>query len=121
MFKVAIMGGEATGDYLMFKNKCVKCLKNQAKNGIMIYSTGDKFVNAFAERYGISIKTFPLDIQTYGRNAFDIRNETMFKDCDGLIYFSANRFYDQKIIEQAKNAGLSIRNIILPSQSDPHK
>ena len=112
MFKVAIIGGEQTGDYLKFKKTCKTCLKKKAEEGaIMIYTIGDRYVEAFAERYGIYIHTFPANFDIYGTMALKLRAQSLLRDCDGVIIFD-NGTKDSDIIKKmATEKGLPIRII----------
>jgi len=109
MFKVAIIGGELSGDYPKFVERCTIFLKNKAKEGIMIYSTGDKFVNEFAKKYGIITKIFYCDFQTYGRQALKVRAENLLKDCDGVIAFRRDLKDIQMIIKLAEEKKITVK------------
>ncbi len=110
MFKVAIIGGERTGDYPKFKEKCINLLRNKAKEGgIMIYTIGDKYVEAFAERYGIDYVFFPCDFQTFGRDALKYRAENLLKDADALIAFSKQIKDVDMIVRLANEKGIPVR------------
>jgi hypothetical protein len=65
MFKVIIVGGEDTNDYKFFAKKCIFYLKNKAKEGITILSTGDSYVNAFAKACNIEDKFMISEIDKF--------------------------------------------------------
>ena len=112
MFKVVIIGGESTNDYARFKKKCIECLRNKAKEGrIIIYTTGDKFVDAFSERYGIDTRFFPCDFKRFGRDALRYRAEDILKDADAVISFNDGQKDTQMIAKMAVEKGLPLRNI----------
>ena len=112
MFKVIIIGGESTRDYEHFKKKCIECLRNKAKEGgIMIYTTGDKFVEAFTERYGINMRFFPCDFKKYGKDALKFRAMEMLEDADAVICFNDGQKSSQIIAKMAAEKGLPLRNI----------
>lgn len=121
MFKVAIIGGEYTGNYSGFKKVCIKCLENKVKTGrIMIYTIGDKFVEAFAERFGISTHFFGADFKSHGKDALKIRAENMLKDCDAVISFDTNIKDIELITKMAVSKGLPIRKISQRTMSLDH-
>lgn len=110
MFNVAIIGGEQTGNYPMFKKKVINLIKNKAKQGgIMILTTGDRYVEAFAERYGIDYTFFPCDFATFGRNALKYRAENLLENADALIAFSTNIKDVDMIAKMAAEKGIPIR------------
>lgn len=112
MFKVAIIGGELTKDYEKFKEKCINCLRNKAKEGaIMIYSTGDSYVKKFSSKYGIPTKIFYCDFKTYKNNALKVRAENMLFDCDAVIAFRNDLKDVQMITKLAADKGLQVRKI----------
>lgn len=111
MFKVAIIGGEGSKDYTKFKEKCIYYLKNRTKEGIMIYTIGDKFVDAFAERYHITTRFFPCDFKTFGKEALKVRAEEMLKECDAVIAFKDGLKSTQMITKMAVEQGLPLRNV----------
>lgn len=89
MFKVIIVGGEDTNDYKFFAKKCIFYLKNKAKEGITILSTGDSYVNAFAKACNIDIKTYDAEWGIYGNNALKMRTRKMIEECDAVIIFDS--------------------------------
>lgn len=111
MFKVIIIGGKCAPNYEFFENKCKFYLKNQAKNGIMIYSTGDKFVEIFSKRFGIDVKYFNVDWKKFKGDALKERNEKMFKDADAIIAFSNGTKNIESFITSAKYYNTPIRTI----------
>lgn len=112
MFRVAIVGGEGMGDYPRFKEKCIKILSNKAKEGgIVIYTTGDRFVEAFAERYRIDTRTFYTDFKKYGKDALKVRNEEMLSDCDAVIGFDDGLKDTKMIIKMATDLNLPLRKL----------
>jgi hypothetical protein len=112
MFKVVIVGGEHTHDYARFKKKCIECLKNKAKEGgIIIYTTGDRFVDAFSERYGIDTRFFPCDFKHYGKDALKYRAEAILEDADAVIAFNDGQKDSQMIAKMAAEKGLPLRII----------
>ena len=115
MFKVAIIGGESTGNYDFFKEKCIHLLKNKAQSGqgITIYTTGDRFVDKFSARYGIDVRTFYTDWGRNGKNALKERNEKMLETCDALVLFDNDIKADQILYNMAKESGMACRKITL--------
>lgn len=113
MFNVAIIGGEEFGNYQTFQEKCINCLRNKAKSGehIVIYTTGDEFVNSFARRFKIDVRTFYTDWKKYAKNAIKMRNEALFKDCNALIIFDDGTIDKKTIINLAKDKDIAIRQI----------
>jgi hypothetical protein len=114
MFKVAIVGGESTGNYDLFKDKCIHLLRNKAKSGgITIYTTGDEYVNRFSNRYGIDVRIFYTDWGRNGKNALKERNEKILESCDAFILFDNGIKSDQILYSMAKDKGLPCRKITL--------
>ena len=112
MFRVAIVGGENATEFNIFKQKCIFYLRNKAKEGrIIIYTTGDKFVDAFSERYGIDTRFFPCDFKRFGRDALRYRAEDILKDADAVISFNDGQKDTQMITKMAVEKGLPLRNI----------
>ena len=87
MFKVVIVGGENRGDYKLFANKCVQILKNKVKDGITIFSVGDKFVDIFSKATNIDVVNFCTNWSMNGKNALKVRNNEMIEKCDAAIIF----------------------------------
>ncbi len=87
MFKVAIIGGETSGNYKMFATKCIYYLKNKAGEGITILSLGDNYINAFAKATNIDVKEYFVDWGKFGKNALKIRAHFIIGECDALILF----------------------------------
>lgn len=115
MFKVVIIGGEERADYEFFQYKCAFFLKEKAKAGsIMIYSTGNRLVDQFASKYGITVQTFNTDWRKWGKNALKARNEEMLSDCDAVIIFNDKLKDTLMIKKMAAEKGLPIRIITLP-------
>ncbi len=113
MFKVAIIGGENMGNYPFFETKCVNCLKNKAKTeGVTIYTTGDSFVTRFAEKFGLTTRTFYTDWRTYGRDALKQRNIEMLSDCDAIISFNDGIKDTKMIVQMGIEKGLPHRLIL---------
>lgn len=112
MFKVAIVGGEGMSDYDKFCNKCKTFLKNKAKEGITIYTTGNDFVYSFARRYGIVTQFFITDWATYGRDALKKRNEKMLDNCDALIVFEDGIKDTRMIYNLAMQKGIPCRRVL---------
>lgn len=112
MFKVVIVGGEGTNDYPKFKKKCIECLRNKVKEDhIMIYTTGDKYVDAFAERYSIDTRFFACDFKKYGKDALLMRAIDILEDADAVIAFNDGQKDSQIISRMASEKGLPLRNI----------
>ena len=111
MFKVIIVGGQETENYDFFKAKCIACLKNRTQEGIMIYSTGDTFVDVFAKRYGINVRIFDTDWKTHGKQALKERNEMMLSDCDAVIVFRGDLKDNAYILKMASEKQIPFRNI----------
>lgn len=115
MFKVIIVGGEKMGDYPFFKKKCIQCLKNKTKDGIQILSTGDTFVDAFAERFRINVKMFPTNWEAYGKSAIKERNDLMLSECDAFIAFDDNLKTTRIFTKVATERGIPVRSIKKPT------
>ena len=115
MFKVAIVGGENTGNYEFFKEKCIFFLRNKAKSGggITIYTTGDEYVNKFSARYGIDVRTFYTDWNKNGKNALKERNEKLLDTCDAMILFDNEIKSDQILFSIDKEKGIPCRKVTL--------
>lgn len=115
MFNVAIIGGEDTGNYEFFKDKCIFFLKNKAKSGegITIYTTGDSYIEKFCARYGIDTRTFYTKWKEYGKMALKTRNDELLKECNALIYFD-NGIKDQEVLfNMAKKNSIPVRKIAI--------
>lgn len=115
MFKVAIIGGESTGKYEPFREKCIHLLKNKAKSGegITIYTTGDEYVDKFAGRYGIDVRIFYTDWAKNGKNALKERNDRILESCDALVLFNNGIKSDEILYTMAKEKGVPCRKITL--------
>lgn len=114
MFKVIIVGGENTGNYKFFCEKCIQCLKNKAKEGgITILSTGDKFVDKFAQTYGIDVQYFFADWKRDKKNALQVRAMQMVENCDAIITFNDGIKDNQMLNKFAIEAGKPSRLIAL--------
>ena len=87
MFKVAIIGGEDSGDYKMFAKKCIFYLKNKTSEGITILSLGDNYINAFAKATNIDVKEYLTEWGKYGKNALKNRASLIIDECDAVILF----------------------------------
>ena len=78
----------------------------------MIYTTGDRYVEAFSERYGIDTKFFPADFKTFGKEALIVRAISMLEDANAVIAFNCNGFKESQIISNmAAEKGLPLRTI----------
>lgn len=98
MFRVAIVGGEGFGDYPTFERKCINIVKDKAKTeGLLILSTGDEFVERFAQKFGVNVQLFYCDWKTNKKNALKVRNERMLSNCDAIIMFN-DRLKDTMMI-----------------------
>lgn len=119
MFKVVIAGGEGYEDYPAFEKKCISCLRNKAKEGcgIMIYTTGDKFVELFCNRFHIDIRLYETDWKKNGSDALAVRNEEMLSTANAAIIFDDGTKDMSIMIEQAKNKGVALR-VIKKSTND---
>lgn len=111
MFRVAIVGGKDTDDYENFKAKCINLLRNKAKEGIYILSTGDDFVDEFATRYKIDVQNFYADFAKFANLALKKRNELLLEKCDALIAFLPERNDIRHIIEMATERHIPIRRV----------
>lgn len=108
MFNVAIIGGENTKDYKFFSESCIKCLKNKAKEGIIIHTIGDEYIEAFAERYHIPVLFFATDWKKFGNNAYLVRNDQLLENCDGIIVFNDGTKNTLLIAKTAKDKNIPI-------------
>lgn len=111
MFKVAIIGGKETNDYERFRTKCINLLRNKAKEGIFILSTGDDYVDKFASRYRIDVENFYADFTKFGKMALKKRNDNLFAKCDAVIAFSPEKKDIQTIVNFAKEHNIPTREI----------
>lgn len=111
MFKVGIIGAENYGDYKMFAQKTVHILKNKVKEGILILSIGDNYVNAFAKAANIDVKTFSCDWATYGKNTLKKRNENILSECNAIIIFDDCTKDTKCIYNMAKERNIPLRII----------
>ena len=111
MFRVAIVGGKDTNNYENFRIKCISLLKNKAKEGIFILSTGDDFVDEFAMRYKIDVQNFYTDFAKFANLALKKRNELLLDNCDALIAFLPERKDIQHIISMAEEKHIPIRRV----------
>lgn len=111
MFNVIIVGGEKTEDYFFFKEKCAFYLKEKGKSGcgITIYTIGDKFVETFANKYGINVQYFFTDWKKDGKNAIAKRNELMFSSANAVIVFDDNTTETRFLISEAKKRNILVR------------
>lgn len=111
MFKVLIVGGKSAHSYEYFEKKCIQCLRNKTKEGIIIYSTGDKYNEIFSKRFNIDVKLFKADFNTYKNNALKVRNSKIFSDCDALIVFDDGLNDTKVLLSIAENKKLPYRLI----------
>jgi hypothetical protein len=111
MFKVAIVGGENIGDYKFFVEKCAFFLKNKTKNGLMILTVGDKFVDILTTTANIDKQNFYCDWKAHGNDAIKNRNEKIIKECDAIIVFDDETKSTKFFINMAKESGKPIRII----------
>ena len=113
MFKVIITGGENFGDYSTFERKCINCLRNKARegHGILICSTGDKYNDRFAKRFGINVREFSADFKKHGNNAILDRNRRMIAEADAAIVFDDGLSDTKFMIDQITSAKLPYRVI----------
>ena len=94
MFNVAIIGGENTPDYQFFQDKCIYYLKSKVKEGeyIRILTIGDKYVDIFANKYGIETKQYNVAwTKKKDLTPLNNRNKELINDADAIIYFDTNR------------------------------
>lgn len=109
MFKVIIIGGNQSNNYQFFEEKCIKCLRNKTSEGIMIYTTGDDFVERFGKRFNIDMRIFYANFKKNGNNALKMRNDELFKDAEALIAFDSGIKDTEVLINLAKAKNLPIR------------
>lgn len=88
MFRIAIIGGENTMNYEMFKEKCIHYLRNKVKDGIIILTTGDEYVTHFAQKYKIDTQFYATKWRKYKNNALKMRNDELLSNTDAIIYFN---------------------------------
>ena len=113
MFRVAIIGGEASEDYVKFRNKCISCLKEKVKTDhIMILSPGDRYIDAFSERFKIDVKTFIVDWKKYGKDALKARAEEMLSQSDAVIVFDLGKKETNIYKKMASEKGIPLRVIL---------
>lgn len=111
MFKVIIDGGEKMGDYNFFLKKCAFFLREKGKSGegITIYSTGDKFIEEFAERYGISVQYYYCDWDKYPKDALLKRQDLMLSTANGLIVFDNKTKQQYYLCKKAKELNIPVK------------
>ena len=111
MFKVAIVGGEGFGDYEIFEQDCIKCLRKKGKEGcgIMIYTTGDKFNDRFAMKFGVDLRYFNTEWQRFGQDALKERNMKMLENLDAVIAFEDGLKDTEIFLDQAKDKKIPYR------------
>lgn len=109
MFKVAVIGGENMGDYKLFAQKCVHFLKNRASEGIIILSSGDRYVDVFAKATNIDVKQYNVDWGKFGKNALKSRNIKMIEECDAVIIFDDGTKDTHHFMEMSRESGKPIR------------
>lgn len=111
MFKVAIVGGESMGDYRFFVEKCAFFLKNKTKNGLMILTIGDKFVDILTTTANIDKQMFYCDWKAHGNDAIKNRNEKIIKESDAFIVFDDGTKGTNFFIKMARESCKPIRII----------
>lgn len=113
MFRILIIGGDNTDDYLYFQNRCAFYLQNKAKQRehIVVLSTGDEFVKKFTEKYHIDCEVFNCDWNTYGKNALKVRNDKILTNIDAVLYFKDNNTSNQILYDTAKGKGINCRTV----------
>ena len=113
MFNVIIIGGEKTNNYSLFKEKCIFYLKDKAKSGdgITILSTGDKFVDLFANKYGIVVQYFMPNWKVDGKMALSVRNNKMLNKANAVIAFDDGSKDMEILLSECKNKNIPLRII----------
>lgn len=113
MFNVVIIGGEQTGDYDFFKEKCIKYLKNKAESGegITIFTIGDEFVTRFAEQFRIDYKYFMPNWKKDKDKALIIRNNNLLEKANAVIAFHYGSPDVKFIVKGAELRNILIRNV----------
>lgn len=115
MYNVIIIGGEKMGNYPFFEQKTINCIKNRAKTeGVTIFTTGDKLVETFTNKYGITSKIFYTDWKSYGKDALKRRNEEMLREANAIITFEDELKDSHMLTKMATEKGLPHRYFILP-------
>ena len=108
MFKVVIVGGKDTGKYALFEKRCIHYLEKKASEGIMIYTTGDEYVERFSKRFRIDIRYFLCNFKKK-KDALDARNEEMLADADAVIAFDNGMADVRMIIDKATEKNIPLR------------
>ena len=111
MFNVLILGGEETGNYDKFRNKCLNILQDQRRSEIMIREIADDaYIDVFAQTFGLTVSFYPCEWAVYGKDALKKRTDEVLTDCHGVINFSKKK--DAEIITKiAKERGIKVRKI----------
>lgn len=113
MFNVIIVGGEKTNNFSLFRDKCIFYLKNKAKSGegLTILSTGDKFVDLFANKYGIVVQYFFPNWKEDGKMALSIRNSKMLNKANAVIAFDDGSKDMEILLSECRNKKIPLRII----------
>lgn len=113
MFNVIIIGGKKTNNFSLFKEKCIFYLKDKAKSGdgITILSTGDEFVDLFANKYGIAVQYFTPNWKVDGKMALSIRNNNMLAKANAVIAFDDGSKDMEILLSECKNKKIPLRII----------
>lgn len=109
MFKVAIVGGSYCDNYKEYKDKCIYFLKNKAKEGLYIITTGDDFTARFASECRIDTETISTDFKKYGSKALLRRNEAILSKVDALIIFHPDNTDHKYLRQMAVDRNIPVR------------
>lgn len=117
--RIIIAGGRDFSNYSLLKQSVDTIVKNFHNENLTIISGtargADTLGEQYAEEQHLSIRRFPADWDTYGKNAGPIRNAQMAKyaseGTEGILV----AFWDRKskgtknMINEASNKGLIIK------------
>lgn len=121
MFNVAIINGEECPSYEGFKEKCINLLSKKAEQGenIVLYSSGDSFVDRFAKEFGIVTMTIFCDWKRDGKNALKYWCENIAKACDAVVFFDDGKQRYNYLLKLIREKGGAIRRYLLTDNINP--
>lgn len=111
MFNVAIVGADNYKDRTVCTMKTINFLKNRAKEGITILSTGEEFINDFSNRFNIDTKVFYTDFKKYGKEALKYRNNELLDECNGIIVFNDGKKDTEYLRQMAISKNIPLRYV----------
>ena len=111
MFRVAIVGADDV-KYDFFEQRCIFYLKNRAKEGIVINTTGEDNLIRFAAKWHIEYKVFNADWKHNGKDALKYRNHELLLGCNGAIVFAPNLKGNGLIRQKALEMKIPCRSVV---------